>query len=92
MMLTMMLPGHVTTIPRYIMFRGFGWVNTILPMVVPRIFATDAFFIFLLVQFWPGLAFHAFALVFIWRGYASLAKIRAADAARAQATAVPAAE
>jgi multiple sugar transport system permease protein len=51
MLLTMMLPGHVTTIPRYIMFRSFGWVNTILPMVVPRIFATDAFFIFLLVQF-----------------------------------------
>lgn len=55
MMLTMMLPGHVTTIPRYIMFRSFGWVNTILPMVVPRIFATDAFFIFLLVQFIRGI-------------------------------------
>jgi multiple sugar transport system permease protein len=55
MMLTMMLPGHVTTIPRYIMFRAFGWVNTILPMVVPRIFATDAFFIFLLVQFIRGI-------------------------------------
>jgi multiple sugar transport system permease protein len=37
------------------MFRAFGWVNTILPMVVPRIFATDAFFIFLLVQFIRGI-------------------------------------
>lgn len=51
MMLTMMLPGHVTTIPRYIIFRSFGWINTILPFTVPKLFATDAFFVFLLVQF-----------------------------------------
>ncbi len=55
MLITMMLPGHVTTIPRYIMFRSFGWVNSILPMVIPKFFATDAFFIFLLVQFIRGL-------------------------------------
>ncbi len=51
MMLTMMLPGHVTTIPRYVIFRSLGWLNSLLPMVVPRFFAVDAFFIFLLVQF-----------------------------------------
>jgi multiple sugar transport system permease protein len=51
MMLTLMLPGHVTTIPRYIIFRSFGWINTFLPLIVPKLFATDAFFIFLLVQF-----------------------------------------
>jgi multiple sugar transport system permease protein len=51
MLLTLMLPSHVTTIPRYIIFRSFGWINTYLPFVVPKIFATDAFFIFLLVQF-----------------------------------------
>jgi len=51
MMLTMMLPGHVTTIPRYIIFRSFGWINTFLPFIVPKLFATDAFFVFLLVQF-----------------------------------------
>jgi multiple sugar transport system permease protein len=51
MMLTLMLPGHVTTIPRYIIFRSFGWVNTFLPFIVPKFFATDAFFVFLLVQF-----------------------------------------
>ncbi|MDR2760200.1 MAG: carbohydrate ABC transporter permease [Spirochaetaceae bacterium] len=51
MMLTLMLPGHVTTIPRYIIFRNFGWIDTYLPLVVPKLFATDAFFIFLLVQF-----------------------------------------
>lgn len=51
MMLTLMLPGHVTTIPRYIIFRSFGWLDSFLPLVVPKLFATDAFFIFLLVQF-----------------------------------------
>jgi multiple sugar transport system permease protein len=51
MMITLMLPSHVTTIPRYIIFRSFGWINTYLPIIVPKLFATDAFFIFLLVQF-----------------------------------------
>ncbi|HKM08186.1 MAG TPA: carbohydrate ABC transporter permease [Sphaerochaeta sp.] len=55
MMITLMLPTHVTTIPRYIIFRSFGWVNTFLPIIVPKLFATDAFFIFLLVQFIRGL-------------------------------------
>jgi multiple sugar transport system permease protein len=55
MMLTLMLPGHVTTIPRYIIFRSFGWINTFLPFIVPKLFATDAFFVFLLVQFIRGL-------------------------------------
>ncbi|WP_319563107.1 carbohydrate ABC transporter permease [Marispirochaeta sp.] len=55
MMMTLMLPAHVTIIPRYIMFRTFGWINTFLPIIVPKFFATDAFFIFLLVQFIRGL-------------------------------------
>ncbi|MCL2035534.1 MAG: carbohydrate ABC transporter permease [Oscillospiraceae bacterium] len=55
MMLTIMLPTHVTTIPRYVMFNSFGWVDTYLPMIVPKLVATDAFFVFLLVQFIRGL-------------------------------------
>ena len=51
MMMTLMLPGHVTTIPRYIIFRIFGWINTFYPFIVPKFFGGDAFFIFLLVQF-----------------------------------------
>jgi multiple sugar transport system permease protein len=51
MIVTMMLPSHVTLIPRYIIFRSFGWIDTYLPFVVPKLLATDAFFIFLLVQF-----------------------------------------
>ncbi len=51
MMITLMLPGHVTIVPRYILFNTFGWVGTYLPILVPKFLATDAFFIFLLVQF-----------------------------------------
>jgi len=51
MMLTLMLPGQVTLVPRYILFNTFGWVGSYLPIVVPRFLATDAFFVFLLVQF-----------------------------------------
>lgn len=51
MMGTLMLPGHVTLVPRYILFNTFGWVGSYLPILVPKFFATDAFFVFLLVQF-----------------------------------------
>jgi len=50
-LLTLMLPGHVRLIPTYIIFNNFGWVNSFLPLTVPRFFATEGFFIFLLVQF-----------------------------------------
>ena len=48
---TMMLPQHVVLIPRYIIFTKLGWINTFLPMVVPKWLATDGFFIFLMIQF-----------------------------------------
>ena len=52
---TIMLPIHVQLIPQYIFFLNIGWVNTILPLVVPKFLATDAFFIFLMVQFMRSL-------------------------------------
>jgi multiple sugar transport system permease protein len=55
MMVTLMLPAHVTLVPRYILFNSFGWVGTYLPILVPKFLATDAFFVFLLVQFIRGL-------------------------------------
>src|SRR5215204_1512124 len=48
---TMMLPGVVTLIPQYILFAELGWVNTFRPLVVPSWLASDAFFVFLLRQF-----------------------------------------
>jgi multiple sugar transport system permease protein len=52
---TIMLPIHAQLIPQYIFFLKIGWVNTILPLVVPKFLATDAFFIFLMVQFMRSL-------------------------------------
>ena len=55
MLLTIMIPYHVVLIPQYILFQQFGWVNTFLPMIVPKMLATDSFFVFLMVQFIRGL-------------------------------------
>ena len=52
---TLMIPYHVTLIPQYVLFLNLGWVDTILPLVVPKFLAVDAFFIFLMVQFFRGI-------------------------------------
>jgi multiple sugar transport system permease protein len=52
---TLMLPFHVTVVPQYIIFNSLGWINTFLPLIVPKFFAVDAFFIFLMVQFIRGI-------------------------------------
>ena len=52
---TLMLPYQVTLIPQYVLFHTFGWVNTFLPLVVPKFLAADSFFIFLMVQFFRGI-------------------------------------
>src|SRR5688572_16407823 len=52
---TIMLPVHVIIVPQYVLFSQVGWVNTFLPLIVPKILATDAFFVFLMVQFIRGL-------------------------------------
>lgn len=52
---TMLLPSHVILIPQYVVFSKLGWVNTYLPLTVPAFLATNAFFVFLLVQFMRGL-------------------------------------
>ncbi|MEO1016215.1 MAG: carbohydrate ABC transporter permease [Pseudomonadota bacterium] len=52
---TLMLPYHVTLVPQYILFLNLGWVNTFLPLIIPKFLAVDAFFIFLMVQFFRGI-------------------------------------
>ncbi len=46
----LMLPYQVTLIPQFSLFRKMGWVDTLLPLVVPA-FAGGPFFIFLVRQF-----------------------------------------
>lgn len=55
MLLTIMLPFHVVIVPQYVLFSQIGWVNTFWPLIVPKLLATDAFFVFLMVQFIRGI-------------------------------------
>ncbi|MGW0994750.1 carbohydrate ABC transporter permease [Streptomyces sp. NPDC002520] len=52
---TLLLPKEVLLIPQYLIFHKFGWVDTNLPLVVPKFLAVDAFFVFLNLQFMRGL-------------------------------------
>ncbi|MCM4082095.1 MULTISPECIES: carbohydrate ABC transporter permease [Paractinoplanes] len=55
---TLLLPGHVLIIPQYILFRSLGWVGgdwPYLPLLLPQFLATEAFFVFLMVQFMRGI-------------------------------------
>lgn len=51
---TMMLPGAVTMLPRFLIFRSLGWIDTLYPIWVPAFFAS-AFNVFLLRQFFMGI-------------------------------------
>lgn len=51
MLATIMLPQHVVLIPQYVLFSELNWIDTFWPLIVPKFLATDAFFIFLMVQF-----------------------------------------
>jgi oligogalacturonide transport system permease protein len=55
MISTMMLPQTVIIIPRYILFRKLGWLDTYLPFIVPAILACYPFFIFMMIQFFRGI-------------------------------------
>lgn len=50
MLATMMLPAQVTMIPVFLLFRQLGWIDTLLPLIVPAFFGTP-FFIFMFRQF-----------------------------------------
>jgi multiple sugar transport system permease protein len=53
---TLLLPGDVLIIPQYIVFNTLGWIDTpLLPLIVPKALATEAFFVFLMVQFMRGI-------------------------------------
>ena len=47
---TMMIPTQVTLIPQFMIFRRFGWINTMLPLIIPNLFGSP-FYIFMLRQF-----------------------------------------
>ncbi|GLJ61023.1 MULTISPECIES: carbohydrate ABC transporter permease [Microbacterium] len=48
---TLLLPFHVVIIPQYIWFQKLELVDTFVPLILPKFLATEAFFVFLIVQF-----------------------------------------
>lgn len=50
MLSTLMIPYHVTLVPRFILFSKLGWVNSYLPLFVPA-FTGSPFLIFLVRQY-----------------------------------------
>ncbi|HEV2783180.1 MAG TPA: carbohydrate ABC transporter permease [Actinophytocola sp.] len=55
MIATIMLPVHVLLIPQYTIFHRLEMIDTFWPLILPKLLATDAFFVFLIVQFMRGL-------------------------------------
>ncbi len=52
---TLLLPFHVVIIPQYIVFNQLGLVDTMVPLLIGKFLAAEAFFVFLMVQFMRGL-------------------------------------
>lgn len=50
LIVTMLLPGVVTLVPTYVIFRDLGWINTYLPLIVPA-FLGSPYYVFLFRQF-----------------------------------------
>ncbi len=56
MMAMLFLPQVVLNVPQYLLYNKFGWVGSeaYLPLIIPTAFATETYFIFMLVQFLRG--------------------------------------
>ncbi|TBL80597.1 carbohydrate ABC transporter permease [Paenibacillus thalictri] len=52
---TLLLPNEIIIIPRYILFKNFGWLNSYWPFIIPALFGTYSFFIFMMLQFIRGI-------------------------------------
>lgn len=53
MLCMLFLPQVVLNVPQYLLFNNFGWVDSqwYAALIVPTLFATESYFIFMLVQF-----------------------------------------
>ncbi|WBB52512.1 carbohydrate ABC transporter permease [Verrucosispora sp. WMMD573] len=51
MISTLLLPFHVLIIPQYVVFQKLELVDTYAPLLLGKFLATEAFFVFLMVQF-----------------------------------------
>jgi ABC-type glycerol-3-phosphate transport system permease component len=54
MLATMMLPGQISMVPTFMIYKWLGWIDTFLPLILPAWFG-GAFFTFLYRQFFMGI-------------------------------------
>ena len=54
MLVSMMLPAQILMIPQYLWYQKLGWIGSYLPLIVPYCFATQGFFIYLMMNFING--------------------------------------
>lgn len=55
MLVTMMLPSQILMVPQYLWFQKLGWVGSYLPILVPCLFATQGFFVYMIKNFIDGI-------------------------------------
>ncbi len=53
MMAMLFLPQVVLNVPQFLLYNKFGWIGSelYLPLIVPTAFATETYFVFMLIQF-----------------------------------------
>ncbi|MCJ7702707.1 MAG: carbohydrate ABC transporter permease, partial [Anaerolineales bacterium] len=51
---SLMIPGIVTFIPVFLLFKNLGWLGTYKPLIIPAFFG-NAFFIFMMRQFFSSM-------------------------------------
>ncbi|MBP3434522.1 MAG: carbohydrate ABC transporter permease [Clostridia bacterium] len=54
LLMTMFLPAQVSSIPQFLMFNEYGWIDTYLPIITPQLFGASAN-ILLVSQFMRGI-------------------------------------
>jgi ABC-type glycerol-3-phosphate transport system permease component len=52
---TMMLPDVVTLVPRFVIFKNLGWLDTLYPLIIPYWTGLSAVYVFLIRQFFRGI-------------------------------------
>ena len=55
MLLSMMLPAQVLMIPQYLWYQKLNWVGSYMPLIIPYVFATQGFFVYLMSNFIEGI-------------------------------------
>ncbi len=55
MLASMMLPGQILMVPKYLWYGKLGWVGSYIPLIVPYFFAIQGFFVYLMMNFIEGI-------------------------------------